>query len=53
MYDVTDVDECSAQGGNSCSQLCFNTIGSYICHCEAGYELNADERTCSGKKKIT
>ena len=45
---ITDIDECATNNGN-CGQTCNNTIGSYSCSCVAGYLLNADSRSCSGK----
>ena len=44
---TTDVNECSSKNGN-CSQICTNTNGSYICSCQVGYALNADNSTCNG-----
>uniref|UniRef100_A0A3B5MMY7 EGF-like domain-containing protein n=1 Tax=Xiphophorus couchianus TaxID=32473 RepID=A0A3B5MMY7_9TELE len=46
-----DIDECSAPepedgSGPLCSQICLNTLGSYLCACHHGYELRSDERTC-------
>ena len=32
----------------NCSQTCTNTNGSYLCSCNSGYTLNADNRTCHG-----
>lgn len=29
-----------------CSQVCKNTIGSFICSCLPGYVLRPDLRTC-------
>ena len=50
---VSDVNECEkiiggvvSKGG--CQHKCNNTIGSYICLCNKGYFLAADERTCEG-----
>ena len=45
-----DVNECATLNG-SCSQMCVNTIGSYLCSCGYGYELDLDNRTCNGKFK--
>ena len=44
----TDIDECS-EGISGCSQLCSNTIGSYNCNCQNGYQLGIDNHTCLGK----
>ena len=43
----TDVDEC-AQNIHNCEQTCKNTVGSFLCGCNAGYELTSDGRTCQG-----
>ena len=44
---ATDIDEC-AHGTDNCSQMCNNTIGSYICSCQLDYYLSADSVTCLG-----
>ncbi|XP_038060664.1 bone morphogenetic protein 1 homolog isoform X1 [Patiria miniata] len=38
-------DECSKNNGG-CEQICVNTIGSYRCECEPGFELKADGESC-------
>ena len=43
-----DINECDKSNGN-CSQMCFNTIGSYYCSCTSGYVLNSNNLTCNGK----
>ena len=47
---VTDIDECSANNLNECSQKCLNSPGSYECDCNSGYALNKDGRACDGKE---
>ena len=47
----SDIDECSA-GTDNCSQLCINTIGSFTCDCDDGYELDTDDVTCNGMYKM-
>lgn len=42
----SDVDECDL---GVCSQDCNNTVGSFICGCYIGYELNADRVSCTRK----
>ena len=42
-----DIDEC-AENTDGCNQLCNNTIGSYFCDCNTGFELN-DPLTCVGE----
>uniref|UniRef100_A0A673A7A1 complement subcomponent C1r n=1 Tax=Sphaeramia orbicularis TaxID=375764 RepID=A0A673A7A1_9TELE len=51
QYQAIDIDECSAPeprsgSGPLCSQICLNTLGSYLCSCYHGYELRQDQRTC-------
>ena len=48
---IPDVNECIL-GTNNCSQFCTNTIGSYLCGCNTGYTLGADNITCNGKASI-
>lgn len=46
-----DVDECD-ENTDGCFQTCTNTVGSFRCGCNLGYELNSDERTCHGEHNI-
>lgn len=51
QYQAIDIDECSAPtpvdgSGPLCTQICLNTLGSYLCSCHHGYELRSDQRTC-------
>ncbi|XP_075901094.1 bone morphogenetic protein 1-like [Nelusetta ayraudi] len=41
-----EMDECSSPDNGQCEQRCINTLGSYRCACEPGYELAADRRSC-------
>lgn len=43
------MDECSKPDNGRCEQRCVNTLGSYKCACDPGYELAADKRSCEGK----
>ena len=43
----TDINECLCSD-HGCQQWCNNTDGSYICSCDAGYELNDNGKTCDG-----
>ena len=43
-----DINECDDNNGG-CEQICQNTVGSYYCECEEGYELNCDDHACDGK----
>lgn len=40
-----DIDECNEKT-DGCQHSCQNTIGSYLCQCNSGTNLNADRRTC-------
>ena len=53
LYDNTssDINECTINNGG-CEQVCTDTVQSYFCSCNGGYSLNADARTCAGKKNI-
>ncbi|MEQ2186415.1 Bone morphogenetic protein 1, partial [Goodea atripinnis] len=46
VYEETD--ECSKPDNGRCEQRCVNTLGSYKCACDPGYELAADKRSCEG-----
>ena len=48
---IIDIDECGL-GTSNCTQLCSNTIGSYLCGCNNGYILGMDNITCNGKTLI-
>ncbi|KAG7512160.1 bone morphogenetic protein 1-like isoform X1 [Solea senegalensis] len=41
-----EMDECSRPDNAHCEQRCLNTLGSYRCACDPGYELAADRRSC-------
>nr|XP_021154607.1 bone morphogenetic protein 1 [Columba livia] len=41
-----EVDECSRPNNGGCEQRCINTLGSYKCACDPGYELASDKRRC-------
>ena len=43
-----DVDECAINNGG-CEQVCNNTIGSFLCKCVTGYQLDENGFNCSGK----
>lgn len=46
---TAEVDECSRPNRGGCEQRCLNTLGSYKCSCDPGYELAPDKRRCEGK----
>ena len=39
-----DEDECDKN--TNCEHYCNNTIGSFECYCDSGYQLSADDRSC-------
>ena len=43
-----DINECNTNNGG-CATTCTNTVGSYECSCNTGYELNNDLHNCNGK----
>ncbi|XP_051783080.1 uncharacterized protein si:dkey-163f14.6 [Erpetoichthys calabaricus] len=43
-----DRDECSENNGG-CQHNCSNTLGSYQCYCQPGFQLELDQRSCTGK----
>lgn len=47
-FTPAEVDECSRPDRGGCEQRCANTLGSYKCTCDPGYELAADKKTCEG-----
>ncbi|XP_016402401.1 bone morphogenetic protein 1-like, partial [Sinocyclocheilus rhinocerous] len=46
-----EIDECSRPDNGHCEQRCVNTLGSYHCGCDPGYELTPDRRSCAGDTK--
>ena len=48
MSFIVDINECQIDNGG-CSQRCNNTVGSYNCSCQSGYELTDDDHNCTGK----
>ncbi|EPY76557.1 tolloid-like protein [Camelus ferus] len=46
-------DECAKPDRGGCEQRCVNTLGSYQCSCEPGYELGPDKRTCEDKDECS
>ena len=47
-FFVLDNNECNTLI-HGCEQKCLNNHGNYTCACFSGYQLNSDQRTCSGK----
>ena len=51
MYNYgIDIDECINET-DDCEEYCNNTIGSYYCSCDVGYEL-VNTTDCTGKVYI-
>lgn len=46
---LLEMDECSRPDNGNCKQRCLNTLGSYRCACDPGYELAADKHTCESE----
>lgn len=44
-----ETDECSRPDNGQCQQRCLNTLGSYRCACDPGFELAADRRSCESE----
>lgn len=44
-----EMDECSRPDNGQCEQRCLNTLGSYRCACDPGYELAADRHSCASE----
>ncbi|XP_057177472.1 bone morphogenetic protein 1b isoform X1 [Triplophysa rosa] len=42
-----EIDECSRPDNGFCEQRCVNTLGSFYCACEPGFELSPDRRSCT------
>ena len=45
---LTEIDECLNGFLNSCDQICIDTMASFVCECNTGFQLNDDLMTCSG-----
>lgn len=45
VFFVADIDECQTEASN-CAHGCHNTLGSYVCVCNAAYELGSDGKQC-------
>ena len=42
-FAIPDTDECSIDNGG-CDHTCVNTLGSFLCVCDAGYDLGTNGR---------
>ena len=52
IFIFSDIDECETKSLHRCNQICNNTLGSYSCSCEKGFEINRDGYTCEGMKAV-
>ncbi|KAG8592594.1 hypothetical protein GDO81_000555 [Engystomops pustulosus] len=43
---LKEEDECAKPDNGGCEQRCVNTLGSYKCSCDPGYELGPDKKSC-------
>uniref|UniRef100_A0A8C9FGP5 Metalloendopeptidase n=1 Tax=Pavo cristatus TaxID=9049 RepID=A0A8C9FGP5_PAVCR len=43
---LAEEDECAKPDNGGCEQRCVNTLGSYQCACDPGYELGPDKKSC-------
>ncbi|XP_063066835.1 bone morphogenetic protein 1-like isoform X2 [Engraulis encrasicolus] len=41
-----EIDECATPDKGGCEQRCVNTLGSFHCACDPGYEFAADKKSC-------
>ncbi|KAK3104006.1 hypothetical protein FSP39_023628 [Pinctada imbricata] len=44
---TTNIDECSEQL-SGCEHGCNNSVGSFVCSCAQGFQLDSNNRTCVG-----
>lgn len=51
FYLTSDVDECAPPAA-PCAHYCTNTVGSYYCHCNHGFQLEGSS-TCVATGKET
>ena len=46
----TDINECEDGFSGGCIEICNNTIGSFECSCNTGFEFGSDGFQCLGKE---
>ena len=46
-FQCIDINECS-RNTSGCNQTCTNTVGSYYCSCNSGYNLSDNDHDCIG-----
>ena len=47
-----DINECKTNNGG-CPSLCINSVGSYTCSCQDGFDLASDGKTCIGMYNVS
>ena len=47
-----DQNECEISNGG-CQHQCKNVNGSFVCHCNEGFFLDSNGKSCSGKHEIS
>ena len=47
---LPDINECTSIEPHNCDHMCTNTLGSFICGCNSGYDLDNDGTTCIGMR---
>ncbi|XP_067998163.1 complement C1r subcomponent-like isoform X1 [Melanerpes formicivorus] len=51
-YQAVDLDECDPNNAAEnderpqCQHFCHNSVGSYFCSCQPGYQLQSDHHSC-------
>lgn len=50
MCVFVEEDECMKPDNAGCEQRCVNTLGSFKCACDPGYELAPDKKSCEGTR---
>ncbi len=50
-FFISDINECLFNNGG-CEQTCADSVGSFNCSCEAGYQLSSDSTSCQGNVNL-
>ena len=45
------MNECALDNGG-CGTTCVNSPGSFHCKCDSGYELDSNNKTCTGETQF-
>lgn len=51
FHTVAEINEC-LNGTDNCEQICTNTLGSFVCSCNEGFELEENGFSCKRKWTI-